>query len=114
MKLLVDAAKLALDHVRELRDAWASGALTCRDSSARANRNVDVEVALRDAIHAAATCALSDELLKYPFVVAVIQTEMTIAVYHDARRRPKELTKYVNEGWQGFRVEAVRADSAPD
>jgi hypothetical protein len=42
------ACREALEHVRELREAWMSGALSERDGlgGTRSNRNVDVETAL--------------------------------------------------------------------
>lgn len=50
---LVAAAKNALAHVRELREAWQRGTLEERQPSERgwlSNINVEVEVALRDAL----------------------------------------------------------------
>lgn len=49
---LRDAAKVAYAHVAELREAWRTGAIHDTDGRGgeRSNRNVDVEVALRDAI----------------------------------------------------------------
>lgn len=46
------AAKAALEHVRELREAWRTGALHECDGGGgtRSNRNVEVEVALRNAL----------------------------------------------------------------
>lgn len=46
------ACEFALEHVRELREAWRTGALDERDGGGgtRSNRNVDVEVALRNAL----------------------------------------------------------------
>lgn len=42
----------ALEHVQELREAWRSGAINESDGGGgtRSNRNVDVEVTLRDAL----------------------------------------------------------------
>lgn len=49
---LLDACEKALAHVRELREAWRTGALGECDGRGgqRSNRNVDVEVALAKAI----------------------------------------------------------------
>lgn len=49
---LITAAKLALEHTQELREAWRTGALSERDGmgGSRSNRNVDVEHALRTAL----------------------------------------------------------------
>lgn len=46
------AAGLALVHIRELREAWRRGVIDERDGQGgtRSNRNVDVEVSLRDAL----------------------------------------------------------------
>lgn len=46
---LLDACRLALSHVEELRGAWRTGAITEHDGT-RSNRNVAVEVALRGAV----------------------------------------------------------------
>lgn len=50
---LVAAAEKALAHVRELREAWQRGTLVEKQSSESgwlSNLNVEVEVALRDAL----------------------------------------------------------------
>lgn len=49
---LRETAKLALDHVRELEDAWRSGALTERDGKGgtRSNRNLEVRCSLETAL----------------------------------------------------------------
>lgn len=49
---LLEACEAALNHVRELREAWRTGALSERDGrgGSRSNRNVDVENALRNAL----------------------------------------------------------------
>lgn len=49
---LLEACKKALEHVRELREAWRTGALSECDGRGgqRSNLNVDVEVALAKAI----------------------------------------------------------------
>ena len=49
---LMLAAKEALSHVEELREAWRTGAIREHDGKGglRSNRNVDVEVKLRKAI----------------------------------------------------------------
>ena len=46
---LVAAAEIALEHVKELREAWRTGAIRECDGNGgtRSNRNVDVEVRLR-------------------------------------------------------------------
>lgn len=51
---LRDAAVFALDHIRELREAWRTGALSERDGlgGIRSNRNVEAEVKLRNALAA--------------------------------------------------------------
>lgn len=51
---LLDAATAALSHLQELRDAWQRGVIDERDGrgAARSNRNVEVEVALRQALAA--------------------------------------------------------------
>lgn len=55
LKQLLAASEAALAHVRELREAWRTGAIDERDGGGgtRSNRNVDVEVALRDAVEKA-------------------------------------------------------------
>lgn len=52
MFVLLSAAKLASDHVKELREAWQTGAIRESDGKGgeRSNRNVEVDVALRKAI----------------------------------------------------------------
>lgn len=52
---LVEALQLALDHVSELREAWARGVLREGDTlgGMRSNRNVDVESAARAALQKA-------------------------------------------------------------
>lgn len=49
---VVEAMQAALEHVRELREAWRVGAIHEIDGGGgtRSNRNVDVEVALRDTL----------------------------------------------------------------
>lgn len=49
---LRETAELALAHVRELEDAWRSGALTERDGNggARSNRNLEVRCRLETAL----------------------------------------------------------------
>lgn len=49
---LRQAAQEALEHVHELREAWRRGVIDERDGKGpkRANRNVDVEVKLRNAL----------------------------------------------------------------
>lgn len=48
---VVDAARLAREHVKELRDAWQRGCITERDGKGgtRSNRNADVDNALYQA-----------------------------------------------------------------
>lgn len=50
--LLQSAARTALAHVRELRDAWQRGCISETDNlgGTRSNRNVEVETALRQAL----------------------------------------------------------------
>jgi hypothetical protein len=52
---LLKAARTALAHVQELRDAWERGALHELDDQGgtRSNRNIEVEFALRRAIETA-------------------------------------------------------------
>lgn len=49
---LLKTAKAAWEHVNELREAWRSGVLSEQAwcGGTRSNRNVDVEVALRNVI----------------------------------------------------------------
>lgn len=49
---LTDAARLALAHVEELRDAWQRGCIREIDNlgGTRSNRNVEVETTLRQAL----------------------------------------------------------------
>lgn len=51
---LVPAARIALAHLQELREAWMRGVIDERDNlgGRRSNRNVEVEVALRNALDA--------------------------------------------------------------
>lgn len=49
---LLAVAKAAMIHVRELREAWRTGAISEHDGQGgtRSNRNVEIEVGLRAAI----------------------------------------------------------------
>ena len=51
---LYEALRLADSHTKELRDAWQRGAINECDGKGgtRSNRNVDVEVACREALRA--------------------------------------------------------------
>lgn len=50
---LTIAARYALIHVQELREAWRTGAISEHDGKggSRSNRNVDVEVKLTKALN---------------------------------------------------------------
>ena len=52
-KELTIAARYALIHVQELREAWRTGAISEHDGKggSRSNRNVDVEVRLSNALN---------------------------------------------------------------
>lgn len=57
VQAVIDAARKALVHVEELREAWRRGAISEHDGrgGTRSNRNVDVEVALRAALASLST-----------------------------------------------------------